>query len=327
MSRKNTTSLFALPILLLLSTSFSGFSASKQITVGAIYLDTQGYYAGVRQGVQDSAKSADVQVQLIETNAQGDISKESSFIDTLVARNVDAIILSAVSENGSSRTVRRASEAGIPVICYNTCINAKGIDKYVSAYLVGDPVEFGKKLGNAAADYFIANKVTAPKIAVINCESFEVCVKRRNGFEEALKARVPGMVIVANQEGTALDKAISVGEKLIVSTPNLDAIMGESGGATLGAVKAVRNQNKIGKIAVFGSDMTTEIAQELQNYQVLKAVVDISGKKMGNAVFSQTLNIINKIPQKEKMIQVPVDIYRNTEDGKQWLSTHVDGLP
>ncbi len=65
-----------------------------------------------------------------------------------MARNVDAIILSAVSENGSSRTVRRASEAGIPVICYNTCINQKGVDKYVSAYLVGDPLEFGKKLGN-----------------------------------------------------------------------------------------------------------------------------------------------------------------------------------
>ncbi len=86
------------------------------MTIGAIYLDTQGYYAGVRQGVQDAAKDSSVQVQLIETNAQGDISKESTFVDTLVARNVDAIILSAVSENGSSRTVRRASEAGIPVI-------------------------------------------------------------------------------------------------------------------------------------------------------------------------------------------------------------------
>lgn len=81
-----------------------------------------------------------------------------------MARNVDAIILSAVSENGSSRTVRRASEAGIPVICYNTCINQKGVDKYVSAYLVGDPLEFGKKLGNAAADYFIANKIDQPKL-------------------------------------------------------------------------------------------------------------------------------------------------------------------
>jgi simple sugar transport system substrate-binding protein len=98
----------------------------------------------VRQGVQDAAKSTDAKIQLIETNAQGDISKESSFIDTLVARNVDAIILSAVSENGSSRAVRRANEAGIPVICYNTCINEKGVDKYVSAYLVGDPLEFGK---------------------------------------------------------------------------------------------------------------------------------------------------------------------------------------
>lgn len=65
------------------------------MTIGAIYLDTQGYYAGVRQGVQDAAKDSSVQVQLIETNAQGDISKESTFVDTLVARNVDAIILSA----------------------------------------------------------------------------------------------------------------------------------------------------------------------------------------------------------------------------------------
>ncbi|VEB95822.1 ABC transporter periplasmic-binding protein yphF precursor [Cedecea lapagei] len=324
MSRHTITSFFA---LLMLSISSVSFAAGKEITVGAIYLDTQGYYAGVRQGVQDAAKSSDVKVQLIETNAQGDISKESSFIDTLVARNVDAIILSAVSENGSTRTIRRASEAGIPVICYNTCINQKGVEKYISAYLVGDPLEFGKKLGNAAADYFIANNIPAPKIAVINCEAFEVCVQRRKGFEEAVKARVPGMQIVANQEGTVLDKAISVGEKLIVSSKNLDAIMGESGGATLGAVKAVRNQNKVGKIAVFGSDMTTEIAQELQNNQVLKAVVDISGKKMGNAVFAQTVNVINKNIPKEKITQVPVDLYSKAEDGRQWLTTHVDGLP
>ncbi|WP_159565769.1 substrate-binding domain-containing protein [Budvicia diplopodorum] len=299
----------------------------KDITIGAIYLDTQGYYAGVRWGVQNSAGQSGVKVDLIETNAQGDISKESSFIDTLVARNVDAIILSAVSENGSSRTIKRASEANIPIICYNTCINAKGVDKYVSAYLVGDPVEFGKKLGNSAADYFIANNITAPKIAVINCEAFEVCVQRRKGFEEVLKARVPGMTIVANQEGTVLDKAISVGEKLLISTPDLDAIFGESGGATLGAVKAVRNQNRSGKTVVFGSDMTTEIAQELQNNQVLKAVVDISGKKMGENVFAQTMNVINKTLPKEKVIQVPIDLYTTSESGKQWLDTHKDGLP
>ncbi|MBF5154014.1 ABC transporter substrate-binding protein [Escherichia coli] len=29
----------------------------------------------------------------------------------------------------------------------------------------------------------------------------------------------------------------------------------------------------------------------------------------------------------EKVIQVPIDLYTKTEDGKQWLATHVDGLP
>ncbi len=327
MLRHIRTPIISLLVFTLCSWFVTGFAAEKKMTIGAIYLDTQGYYSGVRQGVQDAAKASTVQVQLIETNAQGDISKESTFVDTLVARNVDAIILSAVSENGSSRTVRRASEGGIPVICYNTCINAKGVDKYVAAYLVGDPQEFGKKLGNAAADYFIASHISEPKIAVINCEAFEVCVQRRKGFEAALKARVPGAKIVANQEGTVLDKAISTGEKLIISTSGLNAIMGESGGATLGAVKAVRNQNQAGKIVVFGSDMTTEIAQELESNQVLKAVVDISGKKMGDAVFAQTLNVVNKKPPTEKVIQVPIDLYTKVEDGKQWLTTHVDGLP
>lgn len=164
MPKKMRTTRNLLLMATLLGSALFARAAEKEMTIGAIYLDTQGYYAGVRQGVQDAAKDSSVQVQLIETNAQGDISKESTFVDTLVARNVDAIILSAVSENGSSRTVRRASEAGIPVICYNTCINQKGVDKYVSAYLVGDPLEFGKKLGMLPPIILLPIKLTSRKL-------------------------------------------------------------------------------------------------------------------------------------------------------------------
>ena len=60
----------------LLGSALFARAADKEMTIGAIYLDTQGYYAGVRQGVQDAAKDSSVQVQLIEANAQGDISKK-----------------------------------------------------------------------------------------------------------------------------------------------------------------------------------------------------------------------------------------------------------
>lgn len=164
MPKKMRTTRNLLLMATLLGSALFARAADKEMTIGAIYLDTQGYYAGVRQGVQDAAKDSSVQVQLIETNAQGDISKESTFVDTLVARNVDAIILSAVSENGSSRTVRRASEAGIPVICYNTCINQKGVDKYVSAYLVGDPLEFGKNWVTLPPIILLPTKLTSRKL-------------------------------------------------------------------------------------------------------------------------------------------------------------------
>ena len=73
--------------------------------------------------------------------------------------------------------------------------------------------------------------------------------------------------------------------------------------------------------------MTTEIAQELNKNQVLKAVVDISGKKMGEQVFAKTLQAINKTLPADKVIQVPIDLYTTSAQGQGWLDTHQDGLP
>lgn len=83
MPKKMTRTRNLLLMATLLGSALFARASDKEMTIGAIYLDTQGYYAGVRQGVQDAAKDSSVQVQLIETNAQGDISKESTFVDTL----------------------------------------------------------------------------------------------------------------------------------------------------------------------------------------------------------------------------------------------------
>jgi simple sugar transport system substrate-binding protein len=289
-------------------------ASAEEMEIGAIYLDTQGYYAGVQKGINDRAKELGKDLKVIETNAQGDISKESSFIDRISAAQVKAIILSAVSADGSVRAIKTASKAGIPVVCYNTCVNDEAVKKYVYAYIVGDPVEFGAKLGAKAADYFIENKITAPKIGVINCEAFEVCIDRRKGFEAALKERVPGAEIVVNQEGTVLDKAITIGEQMLSSNPDLDAFFGESGGATLGAVKAVRNRDRVGKTVVFGSE-------------VLKAVVDISGLRVGRLAFDQAMKAIGGEKLDNPITPAQIDLYSKSDDGAAWIEAHLDGIP
>ncbi len=325
--------LVALVALAAVATLLSGCAGTgsgdkKNITVGAIYLDTQGFYGGVRKGVQEGAKSAGHEVKILESNAQDDASKESTFMSTYVSANVDAILLSASSSTGSIPAVRQASNAGIPVICYNTCLTASATKKYAYAYVVGDPVKFGYMLGQSAADYFTKQGITNPTIGVLNCEFVQVCVQRREGFEKALKEKVPGYSIVANQQATDPTKSIDTATNILTAHPSLDAFFGESGGATIGGVKAVQNTGHVGKTVVFGGDMTTDIANALADGKVLKAEVDISGIAAGKLAIAEAIKAINGTPKpKNPDIPAPIKLYSGPEGGKDWLEAHADGIP
>ncbi len=301
-------------------------AADDTLKIGAIYLDTQGFYAGVKKGVELGAEEAGKTVEFVETNAAADASKESAFIDTLISSQVDAILLSAVSADASAPALRNASNADIPVVCYNTCINEAEAEKYVKAYAYGDPVEFGYKTGETAADYFEANGITDPQIAVLNCEFVEVCVNRREGFEKALTERGVAYKIVANQEGTDPTESIGVAENILTANPDIDAFYGESGGATIGAVKAVENKGLVGKTVVFGSDMTADLANALVDNTILKASIDVSGIAVGKAAIAAAIAILDGEPQ-EFSVPVPIDVYTTAEQGTEWLETHPDGIP
>ncbi|WP_222706683.1 substrate-binding domain-containing protein [Lacisediminihabitans profunda] len=308
------------------STPSTGTStgSQKQIRIGAIYLDSQGYYGGVKAGVQGAAKASGMNVKFIETNPGGDVSKESDFMNTLVSSGVDAIIISAASADSSVAAIKQAFNAGIPVICYNTCVNDAATKKYVSAYVIGDPLKFGQQLGEAAVKEFTAAKIDAPKMGVLNCEQYEVCKLRFQGFKDAMMKGLPGTEFVANQEGAEVDKAVPVAEQMLTANPDINGLYGEAGGATIGAYKAVGTANKVGKIFVFGSDMTTEIATELNKGDVLKSVVDISGLGVGKLAWAAVEKSLKGT--KSATVQAPITLYSPAE-AANWLTTHADGLP
>ena len=301
--------------------------AAKELRVGVVYLDTQGFYGGVKKGIDDGATAAGTSVKIVETNAQDDASKESTFMSNLVAQRVDAVLLSASSATASVPAIKSASDAKIPVICYNTCIGEPGLSQYVSAYTLGDPTEFGYKLGTAAAAYFEKAGITAPKIGVVNCEFVEVCVQRRDGFDKAMKEKLPGYTVVANQKGGDASASLTAAQNILTANPDLDAFMGEYGDATIGAVKAVQSANRTGKTVVFGGDMTTDIANALKDGSVLKAQVDISGQVMGKAAIQAAIDTINGKKPAQVVVPVPVDLYDSQNAATQWLTTHADGIP
>lgn len=295
--------------------------------IGVVYLNAEGYYAGVERGVQDTLAQGDEAPQLLQTNIQSDASRESTFVDAVSSVDVDGLIMSPASATASIPAVELAHDSGVPVICYNTCIEDAAARKYVSAYVLGDPAEFGAASGRQMGRYFQDKGLDKPTVAVINCEQFEVCIDRRKGFEEALKELVPGAQIVANQEGLTLSDAVERAEQVLTSSPDVDAFYGEAGSQMIGAVRAIESRGLPGKIAVFGGDMSTQAAEMMRDGDVLKGVTDISGIKVGKLAGDAAADILAGDPPPHFIIPAPIDEYVGADAAGGWLDAHPDGIP
>ena len=143
----------------------ASFSANA-VKVGAIYMDSQGFYGGVQKGIITGA--GDMGVELIGNNSQGDVTKESEFIDQLISAGVEAVIMSPVSTEASVAAVERIREAGIPVVCYNTCLKDEDSARLISALVTTSQTALGIHIGRLAGEW--ANKAEIElKIGIHNC--------------------------------------------------------------------------------------------------------------------------------------------------------------
>ena len=300
--------------------------AAKSLKIGVIYLDNNsGFYAGVKKGVDALAAEAGIEVEIIEANSLQDAVKEAGFIDSMIADKVDAILISASSADASIPAIKAAHEAGIPVICYNTCIQEPDLNEYISAYAVGDQAEFGYSAGIALADALIAKGVSKPSIGVVNCEFVEVCIDRKNGFEKALGEKLPGFKIADSQKGGDASASLTSAQNILTAHPDIDAFFGQYGDATVGALKAVENAGKLGKITVVGGDMSIPLATAMVAGSV-SAMVDISGVISGRTGLQTALDIIaGKKPAKIK-VNVPVSVFVSVSEAQTWIDEHPDGI-
>jgi ABC-type sugar transport system substrate-binding protein len=299
----------------------------KGVRIGALYLDAQGFYGGIRKGIQVGASSQSL--TLIGQNSQGDAARESSFMTTLVGSKVDAIIMSPVSETGSVPLVRQAADAGIPIICYNTCVSGEATRQFVKALVTTDQVEMGEQVGNLSALYFVKKHLRAPSVAILNCNVYEACRQREAAFKKALSAKVPGVRYVADRVGFLPDEAATTAADILTTNRNVDAIYATNEGGTIGALRGIQ-ATKHARTVVLGSDIGVEIAKTmLAQPKTLVLTVGQDPQRMGRVAVQQALRAVRG--QRISPFETYIPTTEFTSDNRQrlltWLAAHKDGLP
>lgn len=254
MSRKCIFAVLA--VLTVLSMSATCFAKDLKIALVVKNLGN-GFFEASNRGAQEAAAELGG-VEVIYTGpttptAEGQIE----IIRSLIAQKVDGIIISANDPDSLVTITKRAMKRGIPVMSYDSGINAKGRIVHLapsdSKFIGYQQVE----LMGQAIDY-------KGEFAIVSASSQATNQNEWIGYmKEALEkeAKYKDMDLVAVTYGDdQTDKSYREAQALIRKYPNLKGIEAPTSVGFPAAGKAVIDENKVGSIYVTGLGLPSEVA-------------------------------------------------------------------
>ncbi len=193
--------------------------------------------------MQDEAKKRGV--QLVYTDAADSAAKQVADVNSMIAQGVDFIFLPPREEKPLIPAVLAAKKAGIPVLLVDRGVDptlAKAGEDYL-AFVGSNFVEEGQRV----ADWTIAKTGGKGKIIELDGSIGAAPANdRKKGFDDQIKAKAPGMVILASQSGDFnRDKGRQVAETLLQAHPDATIIYAHNDEMALGAITAIEAAGKV----------------------------------------------------------------------------------
>ncbi len=185
----------------------------------------------VEEAKYAASQHKDLVKELIVTEAEGDISKQISDIEDLIAKKVDAILITAASPKALVPVVNKAMAAGIVTVDFDNLVYTDNI----TAHVIVDQKEFGRVQGRWLV------KALGEKGEIIAFNGIKGTAISAERFEGAKSIfdRYPDIKIV--QEVYAdwdYAKAKRAMESLLAAYPKIDGIWSQGGAMSEAAIEA-----------------------------------------------------------------------------------------
>lgn len=192
--------------------------------------------------MQDEAKKRGI--ELVYTDAAGSAAKQVADVESMIAQGVDAIFLAPREEKPLAAAVKKAKEAGIPVILLDRNVDqslAKAGEDYVT-FIGSDFIEEGKR----AAEWLI--KTTGGNAKIIELEGTagsSPANDRKKGFHDRIASESGMQILASTAEGDfARDKGRKAMETLLAAHPDVTAVYAHNDEMALGAIAALEAAGK-----------------------------------------------------------------------------------
>ena len=216
-----------------LSTAVIGFSQSEK--------EGNPFRIAETQSIRDEAAKRGIAAdKLLTTNAQSDLNKQISDIQSMLNQGAQLLIVAPLNSDGLQPALDAAKAKQVPVVTIDRKVTSEPCTDYLT-FIGSDFVSQGRRAAEAMIEATGGNG----KVAILlGSSGNNVTTDRTQGFKDGI-AGTPGLQVVAEQTGEfERAKGQSVMEQLIQSNPDITAVYAENDEMGIGAVNALRAAGK-----------------------------------------------------------------------------------
>ena len=233
------------------------------------------------------AKSEGAGWQFVNEIAGGNANLQLDQVNKMVDDKAAAIVV--IAQNGDSivPAVKRANEAGIPVIATNRDING-GVFTNV--------INNERQAGELQADYMAAHLPQNAKVVYIKGDmTISAAVNRYEGFKETIKAKRPDVEIIASNSTGDWSEAQGIRELSLWlgMYPQIDGVAAANDYMAIGAIKAMKAAGRFNEsVIVCGVDSIDDALASIAAGELKMTV-----KQDANKIVETIMGLLQQIKQ------------------------------
>jgi ribose transport system substrate-binding protein len=198
------------------------------------------------------AVEANDNVEAVVLDAGGDVARQIAQIEDLIQQEVQAIIIWPTNGEAVIPAVRKAKNAGIPVIVTNSNIAEAGFD-FVKSFSGPDNITQGSRSAEIMCDKFkeMGIETTAQVVQISGQPGYTTAIERQKGFDDRLPEVCPDVTVLETQPGDwNREKSQKVMEAFLVKYDKIDGVYAGDDNMGVGALNAAKAAGREGIIFV-----------------------------------------------------------------------------
>jgi len=244
-------------------------ASGKHIDVIVKATDSQ-FWQAMLAGAQAAGKDWGIQVGLFGATSEADVSSQVGLVENSISRNVDGIVLAASSSQALNGVIDRARSQNIKVITVDTRVTTAS-----EGYIGTDNIKAGAQAADRLGELLLKKGITSGQIFIeSSVAGVQSLLDRDTGFQNELKARFPGLQIIAHRyNNNDTPTALSQVNDMLSSNPGLVGIYADNNVSADGVAQSLQENKAQSRIVAVGFDSDPQEISALKNGSLQGIVV------------------------------------------------------